>query len=219
MIRKIWDIVSIVAIAHLLALAILIAVLAASGGFRGDRLKQARDALAGRPLPAAKVAESAKEPDLAALSTSGQLIAKEQANTQIAQLQVDQQMRELKNFKIQLDQARTDLEARTKQFDQDKKDWQARRDAETALLASEGFHKSLALYESMSPDQLKDLLMTMDDPQAVRIVSNMDERKAGKLAKAFAADAEKARLKKILDRLEKPVATQVAEPRSAGNIP
>lgn len=203
MIKRIWDVVSIVAVGNLLALLALVAVLAVSGGLRSDRLRDARDALAGHPNYITRVVEKASEAEAASLS-AGQLITKEQAASQVAQLQMDQQMRELKDFQIQLDQARAALDARIAAFERDCRAWEARCEKDRALLAGEGFRKTLVLYESMSPDQAKDLFMALDEAEVVRVLSAMDERKASKIAKAFSSDAEKARLKAILDRLQKP---------------
>ncbi|MDD4890868.1 MAG: hypothetical protein PHU85_13185 [Phycisphaerae bacterium] len=216
MMKKVWDTVAIIAVANLLALVTLAILLAASGSLKGERLKLARDALAGRPLPVVRVVEQAKELDPTSLTSAGQLITKEQANTQIVQLQIDQQMRELKDFQLQLDQARSALDARISQFEQERKAWIAQRDAERALLASEGFRKSLSLYESIPADQAKDLFMSMEDTEVVRMLSAMEERKASKIAKAFASEAEKNRLKKILDRLERPGTTQPDSPKRTG---
>lgn len=206
MLRRIWDIFSMIAIAHLLAVLVLLAVLAGNGTFRSERMQRVRDALAGRPAEVVTVVEQPKEADPAALASSGQLISKQQTEAQITQLRVDQQVRELKALQTQLDTAKAALDSRMAAFDKARKQWQDERKAEADLLASEGFRKTVALYESMSADQVKDLMMTASDADAVRMLSAMEERKAGKVVKAFASDAEKARLQKILDRLEKPIA-------------
>lgn len=216
MMKKVWDTVAIIAVANLLALMTLVILLAVSGSLKGERLKLARDALAGRPLPVVKVVEPSKELDPASLAGAGQIITKEQANTQIVQLQIDQQMRELKDFQLQLDQARSALDARISLFEQERKAWISQRDAERALLASEGFRKTLSLYESIPADQAKDLFMSMEDTEVVRVLSSMEERKASKIAKAFTSEAEKNRLKKILDRLERPGTTQPDSPKRTG---
>ena len=215
MIRKIWEIVSVIAVANFLAMLMLLALLAATGGLQGDRLKQAADALAGRPPRVVTVVEPAKENDLASLVTSGQRIAQNQTNTQSVQLQADQQLRELKDFQVRLDQDRAALDQRIAQLEQDKRDWQARRDQDLALKASDGFRKSVTLYESMSPDQVKDLMMTMEETDAVRLIAALDERKVAKLVKAFTGEAEKAKLRRIMDRMERPA----DKPLSAAGVP
>jgi flagellar motility protein MotE (MotC chaperone) len=216
MLRKIWDIFSMIAVVHLLAVLVLLAVLAVSGALGSERMQRVRDALAGRPPEVVTVTEPAKEPDLAALATSGQMIARQQAETQMTQLRIDQQMRELKAMQAQVDSARAALDGRMAEFDKARQQWQAQRKAESDLLAGEGFKKQIAFFESMEAEKARDLLMTADDAEAVRVLSAMEERKAGKVVKAFTTDAEKARLRKILDRLAKPLA-DLAQPPGKPN--
>ena len=211
MLRKIWDIFSMVAVVHLAAVLVLLGVLAISGAFGSERMQRVRDALAGRPPQVVIVAEPDRAPEPPPLATSGQMIARQQAETQMTQLRIDQQLRELKAMQAQVDAARAALDARMAEFDKARQQWQAQRQAESDLLASEGFRKQVAFLESMAPEQVRDLLMAAPDAEAVRLLSAMEERKAGKVVKAFTTDAEKARLRKILDRLAKPLA-ELAEP-------
>ncbi len=206
MIRKLWDIVSILAVANILAMGVLVLVLAMTGGLSANKLRLVRDVIGGRPLPVPEAPTQGAAADGSDLATAGQMIAREQTQTQILQLQIDQQLRELKDFQLQLDQKRDALDARIAQLEQDRRYWLAQRDAENTLLESEGFRKTLAIYEAMPPDQAKDLFMTLDDAEVVRFLSAMDERKAAKIAKAFTTDVEKVRLRKVLERMEKPLA-------------
>lgn len=201
--KKIWDIVSIIAVANTLATAVLLVMMAGSGKLSGENIRRIRLVLSGQPIEPAS-STTAPDAKVDAATSSGQMITRDQTRTQAMQLQIDQQMRELKNFQMQVDQARAALDAQMAQFDRQREDWESRRKADDELLASEGFRKSLALYESMSPDQAKDLFMTMGDAEVIRLMKAMDERKSSKIAKAFVADAEKARLRKILDQMEKP---------------
>jgi len=216
MLRKIWDIVAAISVANVLGSLMLLVILLVTGGLNVSKLRLIRDVVAGRPLPTAEEPAPEVVADQADISTAGQLITREQTRTQILQLQIDQQMRELKDFQIQLDQGRAALDASIAEFQRQRSNWLAQRTAEARLLASEGFKKSLAVYESLSADQAKDLFMTMEDADAVRFLSAMEARKAAKIAKAFQSEAEKDRLRKILERMEKPqVSAETSQARAA----
>ncbi|MCG3180669.1 MAG: hypothetical protein BIFFINMI_03032 [Phycisphaerae bacterium] len=216
MMRKLWEIVAIIAAAHLLAAGVLAGALFATGKLSGNKLKLIRDVMLDRPLQAAaaKTETPAVQPDN--LTTAGQRIADEREQTQVTQLQIEQQMRELKDFKVQLDQAKGALDLRISQFEADRKKWQEQREAERVLLAGAGFKKSLEMYESLDADQAKDLFMNMDDAEVVRYLTHMDPRKAAKAAKAFQTPAEQAKLRKVLDYMEDPSAAKTPAADATG---
>ena len=215
MMRKVWEIVSILAVANMLAMLLLILAMLATGGLDGNKAKLIRDVVMDRPLLPPAGPEAATVMGGRAI-TAGDRIADEQLQTQIRHLQIEQQMRELRDFQVQLDQAKSALDVRIAKFEQDRKRWLQQEENERALLASEGFKKSLELYESLSADQAKDLFMTMEDGEVVRFLRAMDPRKAAKIAKAFEAEHEKVKLRRILDTMQDLAAP--AEPSQADEI-
>lgn len=215
MIRRLWDIIAIVAVANLLAVLVLVGVLLAAGSLSGQRLRGARDALMGRTPAAAEAPATQPDGDMLNIVSAGQRIADDRLQIQRKKLQIDQQLRELKDFQLQLDQARAALETRIAGFHREKSAWQERQQNEQELLATEGFKKALALYQAMPADKAKDLFMTMEEADVVRFLSRMEERSAAKIVKAFETAAEKAKLKQILEVLENPASAKQDAPAAA----
>jgi flagellar motility protein MotE (MotC chaperone) len=202
--RRIWEFVSILSVAHVVAFVVLLLLLVATGGLNLNKMKLIRDVVLDRPLPTSEAPTSQPDEEGEAFATAGRRIADERVETQIKQLQIEQQMRELKDFHLQLEQAKAALNKRIADFEAERKRWTAQLAVEKERLASEGFSKSLALYESIQPDKAKDLFMTMDDHDVVRFLSAMDPRKAANIAKTFETPGEKLKLKRILTVMENP---------------
>ncbi len=215
MLRKLWDILSIVAITNVITVLVLVLVMFAFGTLSGSKVRLVRDVLMDRSLAAGEAPTTQPEGIDQALVTAGQRIADDRVNNQRKQLQIDQQMRELKDFQVQLDQARAALDARIRKFQLEKQQWQASRQAERDLLAAEGFKKTMALYESMPPDQVKDLFMAMEEAEVVRYLANMEERKASKIAREFNNSVEKAKLRRIMDEMRSPTPADAPEAAKA----
>lgn len=115
--------------------------------------------------------------------------------------QLDRQRREVVDLRRQVDAAqaqvvtdRADLAKR----EQSLADRVAARERENK---DAGFKRTMAIYDEMKPNQLKDLFTGMDDATVARYLQAMDAGRVSRIVKEFTSPEEKVRAQRLLDRL------------------
>lgn len=93
-----------------------------------------------------------------------------------------------------LDRSRTQIAARQKKLDE-------REKALDKEAQDKGFADSLALYDSMTPRQVKDVFAGLDDPTVTRYLRAMEPGRAAKILKEFKAPAETERVQRIIEMI------------------
>lgn len=100
----------------------------------------------------------------------------------------------LAQMQSQLELDRKDLAAQKKSFDD--RVAAAKGNKDTA-----GFDKTMALFQELKPKQVKDLLTSMQEDEAVRYLAAMEPDQAAKIIAEFKSPTEKAFLNTVMDRL------------------
>lgn len=202
MIRSLWTVVSILALANLLALLGFAGWLTASDRLNGDRLESVRkmfsetiaeqaarqekeQADAEAEAARAKEKEAARRPPLTA---QDRLLVQTQFDT-VLQQQVELTKRTLGDMKRSLDAQRRKLDSDTAAFVKKKSAFEAMRNTIIEIEGDAQFKKALGLYQSLrAPDAanaLRELYDKGDREQVVAYLNAMEARKASKILTQF----------------------------------
>lgn len=214
MFRKLATLVVVLLAIHFLAVLGAVGFAFASGKL--DKAKLGEIAKLMTPPPAAPATQPAAKPDLATtrpLLQFDDLLAQQAGKSTTDQVQflresfdgmsvqLDRQQRELLDLKRQVDLAQSQVAteriavaAREKAI--------ADREAEAKRLADDaGFQRTMEIYDSMTPKQLKDVFAKQDDALVARYLQGMDPKRIANIVKEFKTPPEQTRANALLDRL------------------
>lgn len=229
--KSVWNVVSVVAVANLLALLGLVAWLGASDRLDADRLRAIRRALAPTisherveaEAAAARAAQEAAAAAVLAKVGSPPVNAAERLNLKLEQSDVDRQ--KLARFQKEIDDLRRALLLERAQFERDRAAFEATRaafdDERRRIAEIEGdaqFQKTLTTLEQLKPDKaklaLQQLLDAGGEDQVVAYLNGMQDRVRTKVIDEFlASDAKVAA--GLLERIR----TRGVEPRVSASSP
>lgn len=216
--RTLWNVLSFLAVVHLLALLMVVVWLWQSQRLDAERLASVRETFA-TTIPEAQAA-AAKAEAQANAERQRQIEAERQADPQLdsisqiqhvslARRQEDQTRRRLADEKRmlqqQLDEATAELESRRAELEQLRAGWSSQAEAQQQRRADEQFLQAVRLMEQIAPKQGKRILMGLiaDDQmdQAVAYLKAMNQRAASKILREFKTEAESALATELLERL------------------
>jgi hypothetical protein len=218
--KTIWNIVSFLAIAHLVAIAVVVGWLWQSQRLDRDRVERVRTILAlSIPAEQAAQAEDAKkqaEEQAKADETARMQNPPVTSSAQIASMSeierfTAQSLRRMAEEKRQLSAS---LEAREQALKDEIAKFEADREAyeqsikdQRQAQTDEQFRKAVKLIESLPPKQGKDKLTSLVSQgqmdQAVAYLNAMSNRAAGKILKEFKSAEESKLATDLLERLRK----------------
>ena len=172
------------------------------------RAASAGQAIAAEAAPEAAKADATEQPG--ANATAATTNSSESAKTEADQIQdlnarqlaLDKKEAELKTLEMELDEKLQKLKAMEVRM-------QALIDSAGSIQAEKMQHL-VDVYSNMKPKQAAQVLETLDEPIAVRILAGMSGRKAGEILSSVRPD-QAARLSEALTRL------QTGENAKAGN--
>lgn len=216
--KNIWNVVSFLAVVHLLALLMFLAWLWQTDRLNGDRVEQVRSMLSrtiaedeqaqeqeheAAQLVSLQRAEQARRqdtppPSAEAVGTLSQTRhADERAIRRINDVK-QQLYREIALAEQQLSEQRAALDSRTATVEGD-------LDAEAKRLAQEQLTKAVRLLESLPPRQAKEKIVELvqagKTEQAVTYLDAMSQRAAGKVLAQFKTPKENELATELLERI------------------
>lgn len=216
--KTIWNILSFLAVVHLLALVMFVAWLWHSDRLDGERVQQVREMFS-MTIPKAQVA--AKQAQVRAEAELDQQREKAfhddppfssaatiELSSQITR-HTDQEIRRLENAKkkrlAELADAQRAFEEREAESKARVEAWEKTAAADRKRSEDEQFAKAVRLLESQQPKQAKaiivELVSTGKMDQAVAYINAMDERKSRKLLGAFKSPVEQKLATQLLEQL------------------
>lgn len=217
--KKLWDIVSFLAVIHLLALLAFAGWLWQSGRLSGDRIETIRSMLAmtiaEEQDQALKDAAEAEKQRLDALAAARRENPPMPAAHQIDAINTvrEQQQRSLDRLEdekklllAQLDRISRDYDASKASFLAQQRAWYDSVESERKRREDEQFKQTLKLYESIPAKQARDMLLKLvaDDggmEQAVEYFDAMNPRAAAKILREFKSDPQTELAKELLEEL------------------
>ena len=216
--KTLWSIVTVMAVANLLALAGFIGWLGGSGRIDESRLREVQRIFAPTVADAAAAAARAQsDAELQAeqadraerlanppLTASAVLASRELAADAAAQevLRVRQEVRE-RQAELQLEADRLAEERAT--FLAERDAWQSRRDAEQQRVADEQFTQLVALFSTLKPRDARDLILEMEArnerEDVVRLLDALEIRAAAKIVSELRTPEQRRLASELLARL------------------
>ncbi|MEM8835409.1 MAG: hypothetical protein AAGD00_06275 [Planctomycetota bacterium] len=205
MLRALWAIISVLAVANLLAILGFAGWLTASGRLDPDRVERLRVMLAEttdeeRDRLDDEVTQAVEQAELdkaAARVGTLPLPAEDRIRTgdrieEVARQRYQRLERETNDLFASLRRERQELDQIREEFQAERDAWQAMREAVEARQSSEQFQKAVSLLGSVKADQAKAMLTSIitggDVDQAVAYVNAMEPRAASKVLASFEKD-------------------------------
>jgi len=212
--KKLLNVLAITLALNFLALAGGVIYLFQTGALSRDKIVAIK-ALLGPATTQATTQEIKDQPDVSTQPTIKleELLAKvsgrpagEQVeflqrtfDTQMAQL--DRRQQELAALQVTIGNAENTMRADREKFTADVKKFTAREKAANKDAQDKGFADTLALYDSMSTKQVKDILAGVDDATATKYLRAMEPTRAAKILKEFKTSVESERVMRIIQSI------------------
>jgi hypothetical protein len=238
--RSLWNIISFLAVVHLLALIMFVIWLWQSQRLTSQRIEQMRDMFSVSAVEERDAAEQAaqeaealrvkdaqeqrkNDPPLDSASQVQHIstirLQEEQARRRLDD-EKEKLLRQLAQSTAQINQQQVEFERQRLAWEQSTKDDQQRK-------TDEQFLQTVKQYEQLPPKQGKRMLMELVNQnqmeQAVAYLHAMNARAASKILKEFKTDSEIALATKLLERLrtlgKEGDAARVASATSSANAP
>ena len=216
--KTVWNILSFLAVVHLLALAMFVAWLWHSDRLDGDRVQQVREMFS-MTIPNARIAvkQAQVRTEAELEQRRDQAFGEDPPFSSAATIEIgsqvtrhtDQEIRRLEDSKkrqlAQLAEAQRVSEEREAESKARVEAWEKAVAADKKRQEDEQFAKAVKLLESQQPKQGKmiivELVGTGKMDQAVAYINAMDDRKRGKLLGAFKTPVEQKLATELLEQL------------------
>ncbi|MCH7814342.1 MAG: hypothetical protein IID40_10020 [Planctomycetes bacterium] len=198
--KKAYQIVALLALAHLLALGGVIGYLAGTGKLTGEHLQQMAEVLRGGPQEAAAEPVDTDVPD-APLSESKSPVGTNRTTEEIGRYmadrrraELDQQAATIRDYRLQVTRER---EAFRREVAEWEAQWQRRQDQEQ----SEGFKKDLEIFSALKAKDAMHYLLQNPVEEVARMLQQMDPRKAKKIIEAAKTQAARKKMSEVLQAM------------------
>jgi hypothetical protein len=202
MIRGLWTILSVLAIANLLALIGFVGWLVSTDRLDAERFNELRETFA-ETIPAedARLEEEARAAELEAAEAEEQrralippLTAADKLRNNAIAEEVDRQRlerlsREVRDLRRTIDRERSQLDDRIERFEAEKEAFERMRSRIREIEGQDQFRKAVTHLQSQRPEKARDILQALIDEgdvdQAVAYLNAMGNRQAAKIIGAF----------------------------------
>jgi flagellar motility protein MotE (MotC chaperone) len=202
MMKTLYNLLALIAIANLLIIGGFVSFLAVSGRLTDQSAKTIAAALRGEKMIPAATTQPAtvpsSQPTTQAVHGPGTSsfdgIEMQLARLERSGKEIDDRYTRLKDAELKLIQDRETLTRRENEFQEQLK-------VQQKASEDEGFNKALMLYTQMPPKAAKDDFMTLDVDIVVRYLTNMKKQDSAKILKEFKSPEEEKRRQEILERI------------------
>jgi flagellar motility protein MotE (MotC chaperone) len=214
-VKRLFTIISLLAIAHLAAIGAIVGYAGANGWLAKDRVHAAVAALHGeKPGDTAPATQPAEEPEKP--KSSGERIRRNAEAEEKLRIELARREREIQdNWKL-LETQQLALLKEKETFEEAKKRWIDEQEKKAKTAGDSGIKKELDILSGLKPDEAKQQLKIKDDADVVRALMTMEVRKARKIVSACKTDEERLWIGRILGKLHEQDAAQ-AEALGAGS--
>jgi len=214
-IRGLWTIITVLALANMLAMLGFVGWLVGTGRLDEARFNEIREKL-GETVEAEEVrleqeareaereAEAAKEEERALIPpiTAADRLRNEETASEVDRQRLERLAREVRDLQSTLDRERRQLDGRIETFEDEKAQFEAMRSRIREVEGQDQFQKAVSHLQAQRPGTARDILQAMmaegDTDQAVAYLNAMGGRQAAKIIGAFEDPAVAADL---LERL------------------
>jgi alanyl-tRNA synthetase len=199
--KRLYGILAVVAIANLVVLAGVAAYAWATGRIDRERIGRIAEVLsgqaAGEPSPATQPATT--QP---VVQASQERIRQNEELEEILMRRLERQRREVEDLASLTDAARLKVLQDRETLQQETARWEQRKEAWEKQQHLDGFKRTLAYLEGVDAKVAKSLLQERKDADAARILASMNERKARAVIEECTAPHEREWIGRILQMIE-----------------
>jgi hypothetical protein len=186
--KTIWSVLSVAAVANLLALVGIVLYLNSTGRLDAERMREIRVLLsetAGQRATKAALAKEQAEREAKAAQeqakvgtppvTGADALLLKQEQSQIDMARLEMMRRDVETLRDTLRRERSALDEQKSLFEKERKDFQQAREVVIKAESDEQFRKAMATIEGLKADKAKATLQTLIDQQQVdQVVSYLD---------------------------------------------
>jgi len=201
-IRGLWTIITVLALANMLAMLGFVGWLVGTGRLDESRFNEIREKL-GETIEAeearleteerqaAREAEAAKEEERALIPpiTAADRLRNEEAASEVDRQRLERLAREVRDLQSTLVRERRLLDERVEAFEAEKQQFEAMRSRIREIEGQDQFQKAVSHLQAQRPDTARDILQALmaegDVEQAVSYLNAMGGRQAAKIIGAF----------------------------------
>jgi len=205
--KRVFNMVAILAIINMVALASGAVYLVASGRIDGDGLRRIREALV-TESPQEEVLTTAPTSTRPVVQAASEKIEYRQDLEDILARRLDRQRRELADLLNLTDAARLKLLRDREAFEREQARWEQMRKAWQEQEHLDGFKRTLTYLEGVDPKLAKGLLQDKKDVDAARYLSSMKERKGRAIVEECASPEDREWIGRILQMIERGMAAE-----------
>jgi len=213
-VKKLWDIFAGVLALNFLVLVGIVAWLRSSGHLNHERVDQIKLVLFPPPAPeapASRPSDPTTRPTLileALLArktnmTAGQQVDFVRKTFDERESELEQKQQTLEQKQRQLELVQSKLTEDRAAFESQRKAFEDQQAAAQKSASDEGFQKSVELYTTMQPKQVKAVFAGLDDDIVKQYIAVMDPLALKKILAEFKTPEETTRIEKIMEKIRK----------------
>jgi len=199
--KKLYNVLALVCVVLILAMAGLAAYLVASGRLDAESRKILGRWLRGGSLVEAAPVAKEDLADSTGRQAAGKQLAADRSREELTELLVDRRLAEVGYQQEQLAVLRKILDQQRHDLQASKDAWRRQVQAARDQTQDEAFVHQLKLFESLRAKQVRDILMDMDDEQATRFLAAMKRQTAADVMGQFKTEPQRQRLGSWLQNL------------------
>jgi hypothetical protein len=209
-IKTLYQVVCILAIANVVLLIGVLVFLFGSGRLNAERVEQIAAVLRGEyPAEVSATTQPTSQP--AESDTVELKLARAEEQGDWAERLLERKRREIEDRQRLVDAAVLDIVRRQEALAEERSAFEERRRKIEAQRLQRGFAKELELISTVKPKIRKDLLRQKSDADAVKLLMEMDERAGKQVIEACKTPEEKAWIARILHLIQTATKPESAE--------
>jgi hypothetical protein len=214
-VKTLYQVISVLAIANLVCIIGLVVFLAATGRLDAERVDQIAAVLRGEPpVPAAPTTQPTTQPVEA--ESAETRLARAREETDLAFRALERKRREVADRHRLAEALMMDVVRRQETLSADRSAFQEQQRKIEEQRLQEGFVKELDLLTSVKPKIRKDMLAAKSDADAVKLMMEMDERAGKQVIEACKTPEERAWISRILHLIQTQQANTTSVEAEAG---
>lgn len=212
--KRLLTALALMSMINMTALAVVAGVAWSKDWLHKDRVRRAFEVLTGKADDEATTQRADDEGECV-VASSEQIRRKKDAD-EIARTELERRKREIHNGWDLLERQQLALLKSQEAFEEEKKRHREAQERRAEEAGDEGLKKELEILSGLKAKDAKELLKLKDDADVVRIMLEMEPRKARKIVGECKKNEERLWIGRILEKLHERDAAQ-AEVLAAGN--
>ena len=200
--RRVYELVALLALLHVLALGGVVTAAALSGGVTGEKVRRMVAIMRDEEVGETEEAPQQQEAEVVQTKVAEDASVETQVNEEIMRREAVRIKEELAQRLAQVNRALLLATMKREEFERRQADAADREQAVASERDQAGFSKLVEIFNGLSAKVAVEMLLDMDEPDdAARILMEMDARKAKKLVEAAKKANKLQKMQSVLERV------------------